>query len=752
MYRKFKPPIVAAFLLGLVGLILHLTPPGRDFEEDVDLRVLFRLRGQRPVPPDVVIVSLDQESVEKLGLPSNPVKWPRTLYARLTEGLVNSGAAVIVYDIYFGEPTSEDDDRRLAHAFSSAGNVLLCEHLRREVIPVSGVNSASGTLHVERIVPPTRSIADAAAALAPYPLPKVPMVVRQTWRFKTEAGCTPTLPFLAFQLFCLDVYKDFIRLLESVSPQHSGMVPCDAETTRAGRSTGRLAAALRTLFEGNSWIADEMSRRLLGRSGYAENIEKTRRLHALIKAYTEPDSVFLNFYGPPGTITTIPFHRVLNAQSGGKDFPDFKGKVVFVGLSELLSPENRDGFHTVFSKADGVDLSGVEIAATAFANLIENMPVRPAPPAIFLGIILVCGLLLGFACCFLTPVPALAGMVVSILIYGFTANALFTETGLWLPLAIPCAVQAPLALCGGFLRHHAGTQKERVQIRKAFGFFLPDGVIDQIIADMKASRDIAHSHQTVFGTVLCSDGSQYAALSENMKPRELSIFLNKYYEAIFHPVKANKGIVSDIIGDSMLALWTSTTPNSSLKRDACRSALEIMDAIDKFNRNSETYKLHTRIGLHYGEILLGNVGGSGHFEYRPVGDVVNTASRIEGLNKYFGTRILVSKEIMDEVPEFLTRELGKFRVYGKVNPVNILELICPIEHADETQKGFSAIFSQALEAFRERSWDRAERLFLEYLSVAGEDEAARHYLTECAKCREHPPDETWDGMLCCERK
>jgi adenylate cyclase len=752
MFRKFKTSAITAFSLGLIGLTLHLTPLGLNLEETLDLPVLFHLRSQRPAPPEVVIVSLDQASVENLALPSNPVKWPRTLYASLTQSLVDRGAAVIVLDVFFGEPTSEKDDTLLAEAFAGAGNVLVCEYLKREVIPVHGAQSTNGTMYVEKIVPPIQRIADACVALAPFPLPKVPVRVNQIWRFKTEAGCMPTLPFLAFQFFYLDAYRDFFLLLESVSPMHSRMLPSDPEVIKAERGIGGVAATLRALFEENSWIAVEMLKRLHDRRAVTENSRKVRQLNALTKAYTGPDSVFLNFYGPSGTISTIPFHRILRAGSDNSNLPDIKGRAVFVGLSELLRPENRDGFHTVFSKPDGMDLSGVEIAATAFANLLEDKPIRPAPPVVFLGLIGLCGFVLSCVCCFLSPLSSVAGVAGLGLIYMFTATALFAQTGTWIPIAIPWAIQAPLALCGGVLWRHAGEKRERAQMRKAFGFFLPDGVIDEIISDMKAARGIAHTRQAVFGAVLCSDGAQYASLSESMNPRDLSMFLNRYYTAIFRPVKANRGTVSDIIGDSMLAVWTNAQSNMSLKEDACRAAFEIMEEVDCFNKNSDACKLHTRIGLHYGELVLGNIGGLGHFEYRPVGDTVNTASRIEGLNKIFGTRILVSGEAIGEVNHFLVRELGNFRVYGKSKHVNIFELICPIEHADKAQQNLIAVFAEALSAFRRRSWNRAEKLFMEYLKIAGEDKATQLYLKECLNYRQYPPDEKWEGLVCFDRK
>ena len=231
-----------------------------------------------------------------------------------------------------------------------------------------------------------------------------------------------------------------------------------------------------------------------------------------------------------------------------------------------------------------------------------------------------------------------------------------------------------------------------------------------------------------------------------MNPKELGAFLNRYYEAIFRPVNANSGTVSDIIGDSMLAVWTRALPDIGQKRGACHAALGIMKAVDEFNSASGQYKLQTRIGLHYGQLLLGNVGGLGHYEYRPVGDVVNTAARMEGLNKHFGTRILISEALIEGVGGFLTRELGCFLLAGKSNPITIFELISTLEDADATKQQLSAIFSEALRAFESRLWDEAEALFQEYIRIAGRDEASFYYLKKCEVYRRNPPSELWDGV------
>ncbi len=748
MHHSLKAAALAGFLLALSGLVLILASLGPSLEEYVGLNILFNLRGQRPVPPEVVVVALDHESSEALGIPSNPLKWPRNLHAKLIEKLVEAKASVIAFDVLFLEPSSDREDHILAEALGKAKNVVLCEQLRKESIAISRGDGAQ-TLHAEKIIQPDERFANSAAALAPFPLPKIPLRVSQFWTFKTEAGSRPTLPFTAFQIYALGVYGDFLSLLESVSPIQAEVLPRDAKTILENREVHSTAASIREIFEDHPRIADEMLSRIS--TQFAGDPGKAGLLRSLIKAYMGRDSAFLNFYGPPGTIPTISFHRLLNPDQSQR-LPDLKGKAVFVGLSEVAGGEQRDSFRTVFSRPDGTDLSGVEIAATAFANLLEDEPIRPSSLFTFMSICIIWGFISAWVSFSLSGPIAILLMAAAAIVYIGIAQTLFKTAGIWLPIAVPFGVQAPLALLSGFFWKNSNTKKERKQIRKAFGFFLPDKAIDQIMSGMRDATGIVQSHQIVYGSVLCSDGAQYTSLSERMSPKELNTFLNSYYETIFQPVMAQGGTVSDIVGDSMLAIWAKAYPDSALNRGACRAALGIVRSMEDFNRKSHPNRLDTRIGLHHGQLLLGTVGGVGHFEYRPVGDVVNTASRIEGLNKLFGTRILVSGEVIGDKSEFLTRELGCFLLYGKINPTAVFELICPMEEALEPQKQAGLIFSEALRCFTLRWWSQAEALLHEYLKLAGEDKAARFYLTKCDVFKRNPPGEIWDGTFCLDVK
>jgi adenylate cyclase len=139
--------------------------------------------------------------------------------------------------------------------------------------------------------------------------------------------------------------------------------------------------------------------------------------------------------------------------------------------------------------------------------------------------------------------------------------------------------------------------------------------------------------QRVYGICLMTDAERYTALCERLEPERLHALMNRYYEALFEPVIRRGGIISNIVGDSMLALWTTELPDRRSREQACLAALEIADAAERFNLAQDGIRLPTRIGLHCGELVLGPVGAADHYEYRAVGDIVNTASRVQGLNK-----------------------------------------------------------------------------------------------------------------------
>lgn len=734
--------LIIGLLTGIVGV--GLAPVGLDLEENIGLDLLFTLRGKRQAPPEVIVVSIDKESAQHFNLPNDPRKWPRSYHARLIENLIKLGPAVIAFDIIFDETKNLQDDQLFSEVIRKADNVVLCEYIKREEIPLSDKGgSQAGSLRIEKLVAPFPSLAKAAVALAPFPLPKIPIRVNQYWTFKTEAGDTPSLPVVAFQVYAMGVYDEFIHLLRKVSRSQAEKVPPDKKVIITSRNIENVIREIRSLFEEEPLLGEYMLKELEDSRLSSVDLKKTQILKSLVKMYQSTKSRFLNFYGPPRTIVTVSYHQILELQeeSASKQKQlDFGGKAVFVGLSERSPSEQKDGFYTVFSESSGLDLSGVEIAATAFANLIDEEPVRPISSWARLIVLFLWGVVIGILCYYLpTLIAAGAAVGLSVVYFAFSEYQ-FKTMGSWYPVVLPLLIQSPLGFVSAWAWKSFDINRERRHIKEALEHYLPGTAVEQL---MKNLEDFRVRRQEVNGICLYTDAEKYTSLSEDISPEELSNFMNSYYETLFEPIRRHGGVVTQIAGDSVLAMWVKERSDPALGIRACQAALEIAKAVDHFNQLSDKLKLPTRIGLHSGNMMVGSLGAMDHYEYHPIGDIVNTSERIQGFNKYLGTRILVSEEVIGQLGGFFTRDVGKFLFVGKTKPLSIHELVCRTEEVNDLQRRQGAIFAQALNAFRNRSWDEA----MELINGLGQDGPSLFYLRLCEQYRVNPPEEPWDGVV-----
>ncbi|MBW1818780.1 MAG: adenylate/guanylate cyclase domain-containing protein [Deltaproteobacteria bacterium] len=749
MLSSAKAPF-AAVLVGLLGIAL--IPLSHNLEEDYGLGLLFRIRGPIQPPAEVVVVTMDRVSADALKLPEAPNLWPRSIHARLTDKLGRAGASVIAFDILFGKNGSQAQDDGFAEAIARAGNVILCQCIKRDLVSLSDKGGKPlGEFNIENLVNPSPVLARSALALAPFPIPKVPVKVSQFWTIKKGAGDAPTMPAVAFQVFALHSYESFIGLLRAVSPEKAEMLPRNVKGILSEGVSSHIRNTI-YLFQRDPNLPVRM-RKVLDTSGLAVSAPgRYHLLHALISMYADGHSRYLNYYGPPGTISTISYHRVLESGEGAtpnRKFPDLRGKAVFVGLSERLRPEQKDGFHTVFSLETGVDISGVEIAATAFANLLKDTPVKPVSLPLAFLLVFAWGTALGFACLRLPTYVSALGVSALITAYVFGAGYHFKVAAIWYPLVVPLAFQAPLAFFGSVLWKYTSTSRERDVIRKAFGVYLPDKLADRILKDLSRNRT---SSQVAYGVCLFTDAERYTEVSEEMDPASLSQFMSRYFKVIFEPVGKHDGLVLEIQGDGILALWVAARPDSGIRRLACTAAVEIADAVERFNKSSQMIWMPTRIGLHAGFIYLGDVWAMDHYQYRAMGDIVNTASRMEGLNKQVGTRVLVSGDAIFQLDEFITRELGQFVMVGKTKPTIVHELVCKKEDVTGRQEDLTKVFFRARELYLTRKWKEAIRSFESCRNSHGIYGPAAFYVKHCRKLLKNPPGDDWNGVVYLDRK
>jgi adenylate cyclase len=725
------------FLTGLLGVLITLTPLGPELEENFGLSWLFELRGPISPPNQAVVIAIDKASADELGLPVTPSLWPRNLHARLIENLSQAGAQVIAFDLRFDTPGKVAEyDVELADAMRKAGNVVTVERLDSEessfVTDEPGPKATRGSILKRRALLPM--IEEAAVANTTFPLPRASRV-NAYWTFKTNAGEAPTLPVVVLQLFALEAYDDFARLLAKATPSRAAQLP----SSRDEIVVEELILTLRDIFAEEPPLAEQLLAQLDGDLNLDPH--KKRLIKSLLYVYSGDEIRYLNFYGPPRTLRTIPYHQALRltpaATDSGLRNGDLKGKAVFVGYSAETQPEQdriRDDYHTVFSRADGLYLSGVEIAATAFSNLLGERTLKPLPPPLTLAIVFMWGfaITLAYAALPRSAVITLGTAVATLslglaLLYGFIAYQQFTSAQIWLPVVVPF-LQIPVAVFGTLFLSYYIVKKEREILKKAFWKFVPQRVVSQIL---RSTGQITASNQLVYGTCLATDAEMYTTLAEQMDPAQLAVLMNNYYATMFEPVSRHDGIVSDVVGDAMLAIWAASSADQSLRRKACHACLDIANALERFNQIKDRPKLHTRIGLHSGEMLLGTVGALQHYEYRAVGDMVNTTNRIQGLNKYLGTRLLVSEAVIEGLDDFLTRPLGSFLLAGRTSSLRVAELVARKQEARSDQIWLCDIFANAMRSYEAQEWPGGCRNFSQILKVFPDDGPARFYLKRC---------------------
>jgi adenylate cyclase len=513
-------------------------------------------------------------------------------------------------------------------------------------------------------------------------------------------------------------------------------------------STGasKLIRDLRQVVRSDQKIREALRRAAAAPGGHRPHVG------ALVNLYTGENRQYLNFYGPPRSVTTLPYYQALQLGSDTTDSAsvDLRGKAVFIGLSENLLAERQDSFHTVFSKTNGVFISGVEIAATAFLNLLTDTAVKRARPGYQILTLLLWGLIVGAICRMTAPLTAAVGIVLCGAAYLFIANYQFRTSATWFPIVVPLFLQAPGGYVGALLWNYFEINKQSKKIAEALGYYVPEEVVNQVAKNM---IDIRRYGQTVYGACLFADVAGYTPVSEELSPRELSDLMHKYLEATFEQIHKQGGLVVELKGDSILAIWKGSSSDAAFRKKACAAALDMAEAVNRFNQSKETaIKLPTRISVHAGQIFLGNIGAGSHYEYGVTGDTVTTAARLDGLNKHLGTKILVSGELIRDLDGFLSREIGTFLLKGKTQPVVAHELICHEPDCGSQQKEACAAFAEARQAFAGRLWHEAKKKFIQSDKLFNGDEVSHFYLKLCADYRAKPPPENWNGTIAMDEK
>ncbi len=460
----------------------------------------------------------------------------------------------------------------------------------------------------------------------------------------------------------------------------------------------------------------------------------------------------IDYAGPTRTIETVSYYQVIDPE---RPLPAsrIKDRIVLVGrmLEASATPQAQaDAFYTPFFARRGQLMSGVEIQGNILNTLLEGSWGHELPLwcriALLAGLILLASLVLAR----LKPISGLILVIAGALLVAAVSGAAFYQARLWIP---PLLTAAGLVLVytGNVLGHYATEVREKRWLRQAFGRYVSPSVVETIIHHPDR---LELGGEEVETTVLFSDLEGFTHFSEAMPPQTLIQLLNEYFTPMTRIIMAHQGTLDKYIGDALMALWGAPVPVPDHALRACQAVLEMEHTMAELQERWQAQglpRLVARFGLHTGRVVAGNVGSRERFDYTVLGDTVNLASRLEGVNKLYGTRVLLSEETASRVQDrLLVREVDLVQVKGRGQPVAIFELMGPLPA--EGPPAWLASFAAGLQAYRQRRWTGASQAFAEVLHLKPGDRPAQVFLERCRSLAEAPPPPDWQGVFVLDSK
>lgn len=628
-----------AWAKGLLGTLILLalvrfTALGDSLNRAItDAHWRARAGSAPPFPPDIVVVGIDDRSVQKLG---RLKYWSRARYAELLDRL--SQARAVGLDLLFTEPDPYDPqgDQRLADAMKRHGRVVAPLYTWKETRPVSPETQAQEKLLLSRLSP------SPAAGSLPFVYPSVlEPPIESVYRASAMPGYA-------------DVSSDpdgVYRRALLFRATEGGLVMPHLTTALAAVATG---SDLRQL---TSRLPDEVV--------FGPHRVPLEEGTLLLRPLARRGGGFLKGLGQP--VPTVSFAAALRSKP-----EDWKDRIVLVG-------ETATGTTDIRPNPLDAGLRGVELNAEILANLLHLPPVRPLPPAVDLGFILVAvALPLWLYSSFSAARATLLAVVFGLALVGLM------EGGFWGLDLVPSWSPVLAALLGSTLlmglQRLGQEEEQKRQIRDSFSLYVAPELVEEIVADPARARQEGTRQRVA---VLFSDIRSFTSYSEQNPPelvvRQMGEYLNEMTAAV---LKAG-GVLDKFIGDAVMALYGpfhSGDINASAR--AVISGLDMLDRLDALNARWEAQGLplfRIGIGIHVGEAIVGNIVTEHRQQFTALGDTVNLASRLQSATKDLHAVLIVSEDVKLEAETVLAkhvrfRDRGMLSVRNREQPVRVFEV------------------------------------------------------------------------------
>ncbi len=651
----------------------------------------FKIRGTRPTSGHIVLVYMDDKSAVRLGRRHGG--WSRLDMAAALNNLSRAGSEIIALDVIFSAPSVDPrHDKILADTIYDCNNVVLAR-----------ISSVASLGSVEPIAPFQEGMIGTGFIDLPLDQDGCLRKIHFFNAHRLDNGALQLLP-----AFALEVARTYRNLDYSFDFSHSNYFTLGSPE------------------------------------------QKQLRL-------PYPD-LLINYYGDHHVFTRLSYADVVN---GNFDPAAVRGKIVMIGSTlktekdffttpfthyRTVESPFADRFAASISNVQDADDPGLSCHAQAIETILNQDFIVPLAAWQQLALLIVCailGHLLFFR--FTGTVPALlsaGGLLLVVLL----SSQLAMQAGLW--IRSPELLAMILAQIGASMILLKFYEKSRNDwVTSAFGKYLSRTVVEQLVkGDINLNMEGKHQQLTI----LFADIRAFTTLAESMSAQQVTRLLNRYFAAMVPCIQAQQGTVDKLIGDAIMAFFGAPVPSSKHPQQAAQAALHMLETLRQLRDNSDIEQLRQLeigIGINSGEVTVGNLGCEQFMNYTVIGDAVNLASRVEGLNKIYGCHILLTDNTAEHLDDSLVlREVDQVVVKGKESATTLYELVGYSATLEPQRKEALELFAAALRRYRRRHWQQALLDFEQVLQLLPDDGPARLYTTRCHELIRQPPPQNWDAI------
>lgn len=385
--------------------------------------------------------------------------------------------------------------------------------------------------------------------------------------------------------------------------------------------------------------------------------------------------MMINYAGPSGTFTQGQSFGELveRAKAGDKEYfrKRYKGKAVLIGPGYSGS---TDILNTPYNILHYPEMYGIEGHANVLNTLLNRDYIKREKKSGNILIAILLSIVIAFACYYLKPAWSVLSSVVLVMIFAYLGLFMFYRHNIWMDISGP-AMQVPLTFGITFIIKYITSDRKRAHIRKVLGRYVSEQVAKEILKD--PSR-LALGGERTDVTILFCDINDFTTMSEKKDPAEIINILNDYFDRMEKVIFQHGGTLKQFVGDEIMVITGAPQPNPDHAFQMVKIALGMVDELASWRESREKAGLESfdvKFGIHSGRVVAGNVGSARRSEYTTVGDVVNTTSRIMGLTKKYGARVLISEETYNRVKDRVAAEKkGSSQVKGRESEVVVYEL------------------------------------------------------------------------------